>query len=73
MSISDGPRRTYINFKKVDRARYAEACEEYIAEAGETRAVEQAEKTFRKAVEPLRIHPGAFSKSNQQCRDPPYR
>ena len=38
----DGPRRTYINFKKADLARYAEA--------GETRTVEQAMKTLRKAV-----------------------
>ena len=36
------PRRTYINFNKADWAR--------CAEAGETRTVEQAEKTFRKAV-----------------------
>ena len=30
--------------------RYAEACDEYRAEAGETRTVEQSEKTVRKAV-----------------------
>ena len=30
--------------------RYADACDKYLAEAGETRTVEQAEKTFRKAV-----------------------
>ena len=35
---------------KADWARYAEACDKYLAEAGETRTVEQAEKTFRKAV-----------------------
>ena len=46
----DGPRRTYINFKKADWTRYAEACDKYLAEAGETRTVEQAEKTFWKAV-----------------------
>ena len=40
LSTIDGPRRTYINFKKADGARYAEG--------GETRTVEQAEKTFRK-------------------------
>ena len=50
LSTIDGPRRTYINFKKVDRARYAEACDEYLAEAGETRTVDQAKKTYRKAV-----------------------
>ena len=50
LSTIDGPRRTYINFKKADWARYAEACDKYLAEAGETRTVEQAEKTFRKAV-----------------------
>ena len=50
LSTIDGPRRTYINFKKADRARYAEACDKYLAESGETRTVEQAEKTFRKAV-----------------------
>ena len=50
LSTIDGPRRTYINFKKADRARYSEACDEYVAEAGVTRTVEQAEKTFRKAV-----------------------
>ena len=32
-----GPRRTYINFKKAKWARYAEACDKYLAEAGETR------------------------------------
>ena len=30
--------------------RYAEDCDKYLAEAGETRTVEQAEKTFWKAV-----------------------
>ena len=50
LSTIDGPRRTYINFKKADWARYAEACDKYLAEARETRTVEQTEKTFRKAV-----------------------
>ena len=50
LSTIDGPRRTYINFKKADLARYAEACDKFLAEAGETRPIEQAEKTFRKAV-----------------------
>ena len=50
LSTIDGPQRTYINFKKADRVRYAEACDEYLAEAGETRTVEQTENTFRKAV-----------------------
>ena len=50
LSTIDGPRRTNINFKKADWARCAEECEKYFAEAGETRTVEQAEKTFRKAV-----------------------
>ena len=50
LSTIDGPRRTYINLNKADWARYAEACDKYIAEAGKTRTVEQAEKTFRKAV-----------------------
>ena len=50
LSTIDGPRRTYINFKKADWARCAEYCDEYLAEAGETRTYEQAEKTFRKAV-----------------------
>ena len=45
-----GPRRTCINFKKANWARYAETCDEYLAEGGETRIVEQAEKTNRKAV-----------------------
>ena len=49
LSTIDGPRRTYINFKKADRARYAEACDKYPAESCETGTVEQAEKTFRKA------------------------
>ena len=35
---------------KVDLARYAEAFEKYLAEAGATRTVEQVEKTLRKAV-----------------------
>ena len=50
LSTIDWPRRTYINFKKADRARYAESCDKYMAEAGDTRTVKQAEKTFRKAV-----------------------
>ena len=50
LSTIDGPRRTYINFKKADWARHAEACDKYLAEAGKTRTVEQADKTFRKAV-----------------------
>ena len=50
LSTIDWPRRTCINFKKADWARYAEACDKYLAEAGETRTVEQTEKTFRKAA-----------------------
>ena len=50
LATIDGPQRTYINFKKADWARYAEACDKYLAEAGVTRTVEQANKTFRKAV-----------------------
>ena len=50
LSTIDGPRRAYINFKKSAWARYAVASDEYLAEAGETRSVEQAEKTFSKAV-----------------------
>ena len=50
LSTIDCPWQTYINFKKADWARYAEACDKYLAEAGKTRAVEQAKKTFRKAV-----------------------
>ena len=50
LTTIDGPRRTYINFKKGDWAHYSEACDKYLAEAGKTRTVEQAEKTFRKAV-----------------------
>ena len=46
----DGPRRANFNCKKADLARYVEDCDEYIAEAGETRNVEQAEKIIRKAV-----------------------
>ena len=43
----DGPQRTYINCKKADMALYVEDCDEYIADAGETRTVEQAKKTIR--------------------------
>ena len=50
LSTIDGPRRTCVNFKKADWARYAEACDKYQAEAGETRSVEQALKAFRKSV-----------------------
>ena len=50
LSTSDGPRRSYVNFKKADWACFSEACDEYLAEAGETSTAEQAEKTFRKAV-----------------------
>ena len=50
LSTIDGHRRTYINLKNADWARYDEAYGEYLAEAGETRTVKQAKKTFRKAV-----------------------
>ena len=50
LSTIDGPRRTYVNLKIAVWIRYAEACDKYLAEAGEIRTVEQAEKTFRKAV-----------------------
>ena len=50
LSTIDVSRRTYINFKKADWAHYTETCDEYLAEAGKIRNVEQAEKTFRKAV-----------------------
>ena len=50
LSTIDGPRQNYINFKNADWARYVETGEKYLAEAGETRTVELAEKTFRKAV-----------------------
>ena len=35
LSTIEGTRRAYINFKKADWARYAEACDKYLAEAGE--------------------------------------
>ena len=35
---------------KTDCSRYFEACDEYLAEAGDTRTVEQAGITFRKEV-----------------------
>ena len=50
LSTIDEPRRIYINFKKADWARYAVFCDKYLAETGEKRTVEQAEKTFWKAV-----------------------
>ena len=49
----------------------AEACDEYIAEARETRTVEQAEKTFRKAVNKangLFISASARSLANERGR-----
>ena len=45
LSTIDGPRRAYISFKKADWARHAVACDEYLAEAGKIRTVEQAKKT----------------------------
>ena len=72
LSTIDGPRRTYINFKKVNWARYAEACDKYLAEAGEPKTVDQAEKTFRKAVFSS-FRPAAFNTSNQPCRHQPSR
>ena len=36
LSTLDGPRRTYINFKKADWTSYADACDENLAEAGES-------------------------------------
>ena len=71
LSTIDGPRRTYINFKKVDWACHAEACDKYLAEAGEARSVEQAEKTFRKTVNKAMassFRSTAFNTSNQPCR-----
>ena len=50
LSTIDGLRLTFINFKKADCTLYTEACDKYLAEAGEIRTVEQAEKTFRKSV-----------------------
>ena len=50
LSTIDGSRRTYISVMKADWARYADACDEYLAEARETRTFEHTEKTFRKAV-----------------------
>ena len=35
LSTIDEPRRNYINYNKADLARYAEACDEYLAEASE--------------------------------------
>ena len=34
LSTIDGHRRTYVNFTKADSARYAEACDKYLADAG---------------------------------------
>ena len=68
------PRRAYINYKKADWVRYAEACDEYLAEAGETRTVEQAEKTSRKTVSMacgIFTTPVAFDTSKQACRYQP--
>ena len=50
LSTLDGHLRTYINVMKADWVRYAEACDEYLAEAGETKTVEQAVKTIRISV-----------------------
>ena len=50
LSTIDGPRLTFIIFKKADWACDAEACNKYFAESGEKRTVEQAEKTFMKTV-----------------------
>ena len=47
LSTIDGPRQTYINFKKADWTRYAEACDKYLSGSGETRTVKQAVRTFR--------------------------
>ena len=40
LSTIDGSRRTFINYNKADWARYAQACNKYLAEAGDTRTVE---------------------------------
>ena len=50
LSTIDGHQRTNISFKIANWARYAEACDKYLSEAGEARSVEQAEKTVRKVV-----------------------
>ena len=50
LSMIDGPLQDDISFKKADWACYADACNKYLAEAGEARTVKQAEKTFKKAV-----------------------
>ena len=45
LSTIDGPRRTCINLKNVDWARYAEACDEYLADAGEKSREDLQENT----------------------------
>ena len=75
-SSIDGPRQTYINFKIAERARHAEACNKYLAEAGETSTVEQAEKSFRKACNKasgLFIPAGRIQHFQQTLRHQPNR
>ena len=72
----DGPRRTHINFKKADWAHYAESCDKYLDEAGKTRTVEQAEKTFMEAVNKangLFIPDGRIQHFHQPCQHHPNR
>ena len=46
LSTIDGPRLTFIIFKKADWACDAEACNKYFAESGEKRTVKQIKKIF---------------------------
>ena len=50
LSTIDWQGRTYINVMKAEWARYAEACNKYLAEDGETTNFEHADMTFRKAA-----------------------
>ena len=50
LSTIDGPRRTYINFKKANWARYAETCYKYLTEAGKTRTVKKLHNAPNKGV-----------------------
>ena len=50
----DGLSCTCINFKQADWAVHADTSEKYLADASETRTVEQAEKTFMKAMSKAR-------------------
>ena len=67
LSTIDGPRQTYINFKKADWARYSEACDEYVAEAVGKQTVEQCPQQLQ--VARCQCFKSVNAPNNSRCPD----